>query len=241
MRAVFILRSLLASLVLVVTTAISSTIVIVQNMISPNRKLDNFVIHQWARFTLWSFGVRIKATGQENVKPGTCLFLFTHTSFFDIFSMQASFPEIRFGAKIELFSIPIFGRALRRVGNIPIARGQREEVFKVYEEAKERAKNGERFALAPEGARTDGEGLKPFKTGPFVFAINSGMPLVPVIIRGAKEVMGKKDVLPNTRAWISEISVHYCPAISVEGYSMSNRGELQQKTREQMLKVMSEA
>jgi 1-acyl-sn-glycerol-3-phosphate acyltransferase len=234
MKLFFRLRSLLAAFILVVTTATCSAFVIAQAIFFPNRDRENWIIEKWSRFTLWTFGVRLKAVGLENVPKGSCLFLFTHTSFFDIFSMQATFPEVRFGAKIELFSIPIFGRALRRTGMLPIARGQREEVFKVYEEAKERALKGEKFALAPEGGRTDGLSLQPFKTGPFVFAINAGMPLVPVIIRGAKEVMGKRDFLPNSKKWISEISVRYCPPISVTEFTIAQRSELQAMTYEKM-------
>jgi 1-acyl-sn-glycerol-3-phosphate acyltransferase len=113
---------------------------------------------------------------------------------------------------------------------LPIARKEREKVFKVYEEARARAEQGEKFALSPEGGRNFEEKLLPFKAGPFLFAIRSGIPLVPVVIKGAREVMGKADLVPNVKRWQSEITVEYLPPISVASYTPENYKDLQSKT-----------
>ena len=86
---------------------------------------------------------------------------------------------------------------------------------------------GEQFALAPEGGRNNEEKLLPFKSGPFVFAINSKMPLIPVVIKNANHVLSKKDWIPNKRNFFEEITLEYLPIVSVEGYSFEQRSELQ--------------
>jgi 1-acyl-sn-glycerol-3-phosphate acyltransferase len=189
------------------------------------RDLQDQLIQFWGKGSIWMFGVDVVVTGKKPV--GGCLYLFNHTSFFDIFVMHASIPGFRFGAKIELFSIPIFGRAMRMAGALPIARARREEVFRVYKEAEERARAGEQFALAPEGTRQDEEVLGPFKAGPFVFAINSGIPVVPVVIRNATQVLSRKSYFPNLGQWKRTIHIHILEPRSVSGYKTEDRPQLQ--------------
>lgn len=188
----------------------------------------------WGRVAVKIWGVRLVVKGRENIPPGCCLFIFNHTSFFDVFAMEAAYQDFRFGAKIELFHIPIFGAAMRGMGVLPIARTKRESVFKVYEEAQARAAKGEKFALSPEGKRNDQETLLPFKAGPFIFAINSKMPLVPVVIKGAHDILSKNQILPNWDRWSRTMTVEYLKPISTEGYTMENRAELQEKAYQLM-------
>jgi 1-acyl-sn-glycerol-3-phosphate acyltransferase len=185
------------------------------------------------------FGVVVTEYGRENLTKGGCLYLFNHTSFFDIFVMHARLRGVRFGAKIELFKIPIFGSTMRKVGVLPIARDNRAEVIKIYEQAQIRAKNGEQFALSPEGGRnTSEESLKPFKSGPFIFAIRSKIPIIPVVIKGALEVLPKGHLLPNINSWKHTIEVHYLEKIFVEKYAIEQRRQLAELVRERMLAIL---
>lgn len=212
----------------------SSILVMTVNLLFNNKKWDDAVVQGWAKFTCWMFGVKVKVKGAENVPAGGCVFLFNHTSFFDIFAMQGALNGFRFGAKIELFKIPVFGLAMRRLGALPIARQNRDEVFKVYEAAQERIHRGERFALAPEGTRQEEEKLGPFKAGPFVFAINAKAPLVPVVIRGATRILPKGFWIPNHDAWTREVTIYVLEPVSTQGYEVKDRPFLQEKIHHQM-------
>src|SRR5690606_17085370 len=105
--------------------------------------------------------------------------------------------HIRFGAKIELFKIPFFGRAMRAVGTLPIARENRAGVFKIYKEAERQFSRDVIFVLAPEGTRQKEPRIGRFKKGPFIFAINARVPIIPAVLRGAHEVLPKKSLLVN--------------------------------------------
>lgn len=223
------LRSVLAAIFFVIFTFFWSSLAILESLIVRSKDAESWIMGTWGKVGLWIFGVKLEVKGLENIPDSGCLFIFNHTSFFDIFAMEAAYRHFRFGAKIELFRIPIFGAAMRQYGILPIARSNREHVFKVYQEAENRAKQGEKFALAPEGKRNRVESLLPFKAGPFIFAINSQIPLVPVVIKGAHAVLGKGKFLPNWDRWTRTIELEYLPPISSVGFTIEARGQLQEK------------
>lgn len=234
MIAFSFLRSFIAGLFFLVFTVFWCALAVIVALLPHPHSWETWIMGTWGRVALKIWGVKLQVKGLENIPKNSCLFIFNHTSFFDIFAMEAAYRYFRFGAKIELFQIPLFGAAMRRFGILPIARAKRERVFKVYEEAQSRAQQGEKFALAPEGKRNDEEVLLPFKSGPFIFAINARIPMVPVVIKGAHAVMTKKQILPNWDRWSRVITVEYLPAISTDGFTMENRTELQNKAFEIM-------
>lgn len=188
----------------------------------------------------WLFGVKVVVIGKDLWKRDSGgVVLFNHTSFFDIFAMAGYLPDMRFGAKIELFKIPLFGAAMRRVGILPIDRQRKEKVFQIYHQAVERLKSGEKVALAPEGKRTSSpDQLSTFKSGPFIFALQSKVDLIPVVIRGAYEVYSKNNLLPNTNKLISTIHLIVLEPVSTSGDVVEQRIDLQNLTRSRMQAVL---
>lgn len=221
------LRSLILVLFYPIYLVGLSFICVLLNLLFNNRKIDNWIIKLWAAGTCRMFGVRVKVTGENLVPKKTgCIYVFNHTSYFDIWAMSGYLPSFRFGSKIELFKIPIFGWAIKRVGVLPIDRERRESVFRVYAEAKERIIKGDRFALAPEGTRQDTEKLGPFKSGPFVLALQCSAPIVPVIIRNASRVMPKDSFIPNRNRWTDEITLQILEPIETQHLGLSAKKEL---------------
>lgn len=241
MRILITLRSLLMTLLYPLVLMISSITVMLVNLLFNNRHRDDYFVQLWGKISCAMFGVKVRLHGAENIPAGGCIFLFNHTSFFDVFAMQATIRGFRFGAKIELFKIPVFGTAMLRLGALPIARHRRDEVFKVYEAAQVRVQNGEKFALAPEGTRQTEEKLGSFKAGPFVFAINAKAPLVPVVIRGASAILPKGHWVPNRDVWTREIDIYVLPAVSTETYKVEDRPILQEKIHKDMSVYFSDA
>ena len=180
-------------------------------------------------------GIKVHVEGVENIPPkGGCLFLFNHSSFFDVFAIAGYIPGVRFGAKSELFKIPIFGNTMAAMGTLPIERAKRDEVYKIYDQAKERFSHGEMFALAPEGGRYFGKNLGPFKAGPFMFAMSAEAPVLPTVILGAHECLPKNGFLFNKNNWSSVIQIKILKAISTAHYTKENRGDLQKIVYDQM-------
>lgn len=235
MKIVFQIRSIVSCALYPFFMLIISSVVILQNIFFAKRKWEDAIISFWGRTSCRMFGVDVQVRGLENIPSGGAVFLFNHTSFFDIFAMSGYLPSIRFGAKIELFSIPVFGRAMMRAGMLPIARERRNEVIRVYEAASERILNGERFALAPEGTRQIIEKLGPFKSGPFIFALNTGAMIVPVVIKGAAAILPKGSVFPNWGIRNRRIDLIVLPAFETSSWQIEQRRELQEQVRNSML------
>ena len=227
MKILILIRSILATFLFPLTVLLLGPLSIVFHFLFRSRHVDDIVIQCWGRLCCLMSGVWVEVEGLENIPDRGCLFLFNHSSFFDVFAIAGYIPGLRFGAKAELFKIPVFGHAMQALGTLPIHRQRREEVFKIYEEAKVRFHNKEKFALAPEGGRFYGPQLSPFKAGPFLFAMSAQAPLVPVIILGAHECLPKGHILFNPRRWMQRVQIKILKPIETVGYEVANRHELQ--------------
>lgn len=234
-------RSVLGVLIFPIHTMLCSIALIIVNLTMKNRPLEDQIVIFWTANACRLFGVKVKVHGLENRPQGGFIYVFNHTSFFDIFAMNGFLGSFRFGAKIELFKIPIFGPAMRRAGILPIARDRREEVFKVYRETEAKIKSGQRFALAPEGTRSVREDLGPFKSGPFILAINAKSPIVPVVVKGAAAILPKGHVFPNWGKWSQVIDLYVLPAVDTTTYTVETRPQLQEFVRNLMLPYFEEA
>ncbi len=144
-----------------------------------------------ARFGLWGAGVRINVRGRDLLEPDqNYLFMPNHRSNVDppvvVVALQR---EPRLMGKAELFRIPIFGQVMRGVGFVPVARKDRKAALLALEQAGERLREGHDFVIFPEGTRSRDDELLPLKKGPFFLALAGGVPVVPVRVRGTREVM----------------------------------------------------
>jgi len=194
-----------------------SIFALVATYLQSTPKFNAKIMSYWGRGACWMFGVTVRVEGLKNIPEGPCVYLFNHSSFFDIYAMLSVMPQVYFGAKQELFNIPIFGKAGARFGMIPIPRGNRTEAIRNLQGAQDRFALGHQFALAPEGQRMPTEKLGPFKSGPFILAIEGQVPVVPVIIQNAAAIQPKGNLFPNWSTWRSEIVMHIETAIPTTG------------------------
>lgn len=79
--------------------------------------------------------------------------------------------------------IPFFGQLYWLAGNILIDRANRAKAHGTIAQVVEQIKNRHLSVwMFPEGTRSRGRGLLPFKTGAFHAAISAGVPIVPVCV-----------------------------------------------------------
>lgn len=233
-----VIRGLIAIPLLTIITGFYSAKVLLTAILTSDRVKQQIPVRHWGKLCCAVLNVEVVLKGEENLSEKGVLFVFNHTSLYDILAAFAAIKKtFRFGAKIELFKVPLFGRAMTRIGILPIMRHNRQEVFKVYEAAKKRFRNGESFFLAPEGTRMKTTEIGPFKSGPFIFAIEAQAPIVPVVIKGAYEIAPKKKILMGVGRWKPVIYIQFLPEVSVDGLSIENREELKAQIREDMIKT----
>ncbi|MGH7665621.1 MAG: lysophospholipid acyltransferase family protein [Gemmatimonadaceae bacterium] len=177
----------------------------------------------WARSACRAAGVRIRVHNPERLlHNGARIFVSNHVSWFDIFALASVLPRYTFVAKAELAGIPIFGPAARAFGIIFIERSNRRAAFDSYRAAGHHVERGKSVVVCPEGTRGRSYELRPFKKGPFVFAISSGAPIVPTIVHGAMQV--QRAGSPWIRA--GTVDIHLLEPVETAGYTYDERDQL---------------
>lgn len=196
-------------------------------------EVANWLIRFWANLWLVVFNVEVIVEKNEFAHGSEgALYIFNHQSFYDIFAIHSVLRNTaRFGAKIELFKIPVLNLAMRAVGALPIARDNRKEVFRVYAEAQKKFQEKWSFILAPEGTRQSEPQIGRFKKGPFIFAINAQVPLVPIVISGSYDVMPKNSLAINAGKWKRKIRVSFLAPVQTAGLAPEQANELADRVR----------
>lgn len=129
-------------------------------------------------------GIRIKRTISPKVdvtKPA--IYIANHQSNWDtIVLTNTVMPNTVAVGKKSLVWLPFFGQIFWLSGNILIDRGNRQKARNVVDTMVANIKE-KQFSvwLFPEGTRSRGRGLLPFKTGAFYAAIKAGVPIIPVV------------------------------------------------------------
>jgi len=174
------------------SSAVVGPIVIALSLSRGRPERADPVIRAWCSAVVGAAGVREDVAGLENLPSGTCVLVCNHQSNFDAPFVFLRLPKhIRFVAKQELYRSPIFGAAVKAMGNIPVERTGSEGDHKRIEAAIEQVRTTTSILFFAEGTRsTDGK-LRAFKKGAAVLAIDAQVPLVPVALAGAHEITPK--------------------------------------------------
>lgn len=174
------------------SSAVVGPIVIALSLSPGRRERADPLIRAWCSAVIGATGARQDVGGLENLPSGTCVLVCNHQSNFDAPFVFLHLPKhIRFVAKQELYRIPIFGTAVKAMGNIPVERRGTEGDHRRIAAAIEQVRTRTSILFFAEGTRsTDGK-LRPFKKGAAVLAIDAQVPLVPVAVAGAHEITPK--------------------------------------------------
>ncbi len=241
-KVICIIRAILGGPLAALWTAALSAMGILITNITSSQKVSDAIVSIWVDVLCRIFNVHIRVKGLENLPDEGVIFIFNHTSHYDIPIFHNAVPKSgRFGAKIELYKIPIFGRSLTAMGALPIARGDRERVLEVYRQSIPLVKQGRSFILAAEGTRLPYEGVgEKLKAGPFLFAIEAQCPIVPVVIHGASKIVPKGSLLAGKDYWKHLAQVQILPPMSTLGLTQDDRPRLIEKAKTEMHKAYNE-
>lgn len=193
----------------------------------------------WVWFILWGSRVRLTASGRENIAAGeSYVVMANHRSLYDIpvlHYLLVRNRDLRFIGKKELVKVPVFGWLFVLSRHIVLDRQNRERAIAALRKAVAESREGTSFMIMPEGTRNTGPGLLPFKKGGFHLAIDTGLPILPVAIRGSDALMRKGSwyILPGT------IDVEVLPPIPVEGLGKESLDALIARTRSALEDALS--
>lgn len=204
-------------------------------LLFPPGKVFRLMGRGWGRSTLWAAGIRFSRAFEEDPsRLGRCILMPNHQSLYDIPLLLATLPgETRFLAKQSLFRIPIFSWALRTGGFIPVERGDRGQAMQAFKAAIDGLEEGVSILVFPEETRTSDGQLQPFKRGGFLMALRSGLPVVPVGIRGNFGVRRKGSWLIHP----GKVEVHYGRPVSSAEFKVRDKARFVATVRSEVLRL----
>ena len=174
-------------------------------------------------------GVNLNVYGEANLwEQRPAIFAFNHQSQLDMPIMGALLRKDFTGvAKRSLKANPVFGPVGYLADVAFIDRSDPKAAQDALKPVVEALREGTSLAVAPEGTRSGPGVLLPFKKGPFHMAIQGQVPMVPVVIRNAGEIMRPHSYLitPGT------VDVAVLPPVETSSWSGDTVDELRGAVR----------
>ncbi|HEY4609930.1 MAG TPA: lysophospholipid acyltransferase family protein [Ilumatobacteraceae bacterium] len=185
------------------------------------RKLS--VVHQWLN-PLWRFrtsGVKISDPRRPYIVVAN------HQSFVDMLLISQLPWEMKWLSKEDFFRYPLVGWLMRMAGDIKLIRGKRESIVAAMDACKDRLSKRVSVMIFPEGTRsTDGE-VRKFKDGAFRLAIETGTPIIPLVLDGTYPALHKGD----WRFGIADAEVRVLAPVETAGLTIDDVSSLRDRVR----------
>lgn len=153
-----------------------------------------FKLQKWSKFIIRFLGYRLTVEGVENIPlDEPTLFVSNHQGTLDPALVIASCPKpMAFISKKKNEKLPVFGSWAISIGVIHFDHETREgNVFMLREAARE-LKAGRSLLIFPEGTRSKGDAMNPFKAGALQPAYLAKVTIVPVTLNYAYCIDDKK-------------------------------------------------
>ena len=168
----------------------------------PGQRVRWAVMRAAARWLFRLSGVPLRVAGLERWPQDTaCVIVANHASYLDGVILIAVLPPgFAFVAKRELrerFFARVF---LQRIGAVFVERFDQQRGVSDAHHAQQTVAGGRSVMFFPEGTFTRMPGLRPFQLGAFVAAAQSGVPVVPVTIRGTRSILRADSKFPHRGA-----------------------------------------
>ncbi len=179
-----------------------------------------------ARLAARLAGIGLAAAGLERLPPPDrpCIFVSNHTSYLDSYAITAMLPyPFRFVAKAELAQSWLARRFLERIDVLFIQRQDRRKGIQAQQASVGAARKGDCLLYYPEGTFARSTGLRAFRMGAFMAAVEAGVPVVPIAIAGARKILAGDDW------WVhrGDIRVTFCDALDPQALRKAGESDWQ--------------
>lgn len=194
-------------------------------LIDKRRDMLHSIATLWAKSICWAnpwWTFVIK--GAENLpSAGTpVVYVSNHQSQADILTVFLVSRQFRWLAKDALFKIPFLGWAMSAAGYVPVKRGDKRSHAECFRMAREHLARGTAMLFFPEGTRSRDGQLLPFKSGAFKLAKECDVPILPITLEGASNLLPKGSFAPA----VATVTITIHPMISSKGNSEHELSEL---------------
>ncbi len=161
------------------------------------RDAANLAASAGTDLTLALAGVKLRVVGEEHLwSQRPAIFVFNHQSSLDVLIIGNLLRRDVTGvAKAEAAADPRFAVFGALAGVAYVDRSDTAQAVSALDQVIQRLREGVSIAIAPEGTRSATATLGAFKKGAFHMARQAGVPVVPIVIRNAGELMWRGSVL----------------------------------------------
>jgi 1-acyl-sn-glycerol-3-phosphate acyltransferase len=190
-----------------------------------------------ARAALWLCAIPARIDGMDRLPPGHCIVVANHASYLDGVILQAFLPpRFSYVIKGEMQNVPVVHFLLRRIGAKFVERFVASGSARDARALLKAAAAGESLAFFPEGTFVSEPGLGRFRSGAFAAAIKGELPIVPLAIVGARNVLPGGTLLPRP----GRLKIHVLDAVPPTHAAFASSSELAETARQRILRVLGE-
>ncbi len=187
-----------------------------------------------ARILLFLVGIRLTVIGAESLpkRGDQAILVANHASYIDAMVLVASIPtSFHFIAKKEFLSYPVLGWIFSRLGCRFVERFDAWAAVQDTRKIADSILRDQILLFFPEGTFSAEVGLKPFRIGAFEIATQTQTKVIPLSIKGARQIL-------NANTWIpkrGEVIVSVGPFIPPLEKSVENVLALKKIARQRIL------
>jgi len=181
------------------------------------------------------FGVKVELRKPpEAAHYGNAIYIANHQNNYDmITAAKIVQPTTVTVGKKSLLWVPFFGLLYWLTGNLLIDRDNRSKAHSTISQLVDQFKKKRiSFWMFPEGTRSRGRGLLPFKTGAFHAAVAAGVPIIPIVVSNTH---GKINL---NRLKNGLVIVEMLPPVDTSGYTTQSVRKLATHCRELMMEKL---
>lgn len=173
-----------------------SVVQLISHRFSPTARNFKRNARVWGWLILRGAGVRVNVIERGPLDPSQpYVFVANHQNSLDIMALTEGLPvPFGFVAKAELANVPFLGLAIRHSASVFLDRSDPRRSVKSLKDAAARIRAGTSVLVFPEGSRSHSPRLGELKKGAFTLAVEAGVPMVPVTIVGASDLMDERGV-----------------------------------------------
>lgn len=180
------LYSTYATLVFAILVILTSLLILVL----PGLGLRRRVGAAGMRLTCWLSGIRMRVLNRSALPSGPAVVVANHMSYLDGMVFTAALPpRFSFVVKSEIRQTPVVGAVLRRMGEAFVDRDHAIRGSIDTRHLLQLLQSGHSLGFFPEGSFWREPGLHPFRLGAFFIAARAGVPVIPAVIDGTREVL----------------------------------------------------
>jgi 1-acyl-sn-glycerol-3-phosphate acyltransferase len=203
----------------------------------PGRENRRRAARRASRVVFRLAGIRVRTIGMERLPDGACFLASTHATYLDGPLLTGALPP-RFGfvIKREALRTPIFGWLLVRLGSVFVERFNTKGATYDATRLIQLARDGVSLGVFPEGTFRTEPGLRAFHLGAFMAATRAGIPVVPVVIRGARQILPGETLWPRP----GSVEIEILPPIQPAGKHGDDARALRDQVRAAILARVSD-